>query len=144
MDSTLVFLLVLSASSCLFWLARQRKVINRWSWIAMACLVGWAVVPEGGFRWALLALGLAAALNGLATVPRAFWQRYRVAVALGVCSLVAIWASEIFDLRATIVLWVIAISSGLFVTTVIVSAVRLIRSGRANAAQSRHSESSPR
>ena len=108
----------------------------------MTCVAGSLVVPDGAYRWTLIVLGMAALVMGLARMPRAAWQRYRVLLGLFVCFAVTILASEIFDLNSSGVLWVIGILAGLFIAVVVFSAVRLIRSGRANAGLSPNSKSS--
>ena len=143
MDSVPVLLLALSASSLLLSVILRRRV-GIWSGTAMTCVVGSAVVPDGAYRWTLLGLGVATLVMGLAKVPRAAWQRYRVLVGLFVCFAVTILASEVFDLNSSGVLWVIGILAGLFIAVAVFSAVRVIRSGRANAGLSPSPKSSPR
>jgi hypothetical protein len=103
---------------------------GRLSGLVTICVVASMLVPDGGLKWVLLAVGLAMAVSGLTKVPRAFWSRYRVLVALGVLSVVAIVASEILDLGTAIVAWSVGVSSAAYMTVAIVSGVRLIVSGR--------------
>ena len=106
----------------------------------MTCVAGSLVVPDGALRWTLIVLGIGALGIGIAKVPRAGWQRYRALVGLFVCLAVTILASEVFDLNSSGVLWAIGIQAGLFIAFVVFSAVRLIRSGRANAGLSPNSK----
>lgn len=134
MDAVLVVALVLSVASLL--LKLRLRMRGAWTGIATICLLCALLVPEGVFRWALLILAFAVLVPAFAKVPRAFWYRYRVVVALGVCSIAAILASEAFDLDSTAFLWVIGILSGLFVTAAIVAAVGVIKSIRSGRARS--------
>ena len=140
MDNVPVVLLVLSASSLLLSIILKRRT-GIWSGMAMTCVAGSAVVPEGAYRWILIAIALVALVAGATRVPRAMWQRYRVLIGVGACFAVAILASEVFDLSSSGVLWVIGILAGVFMALAIYSAVRIVRSGRANAGLSPNSKS---
>lgn len=142
MDYAPVVLLALSASSLLLSVILRRRT-GIWSGTAMTCVAGSMVVPDGAHRWTLIVLGVAALGIGIARVPRAAWQRHRVLTGLFVCFAVTVLASEVFDLNSSGVLWAIGIQAGLFIAFVVVSAVRLIRSGSANAGLSPNSKSSP-
>jgi hypothetical protein len=91
------------------------------------------LIPEGAIRWALLSLGFAIVLIAVMKTPRAAWLRHRAVAALGVCAVVAIVASEVFDFSATIVAWVVGIPGAAFIVAVIFSSVSLFRTARANA-----------
>jgi len=85
------------------------------------------MVPDGVYRWAALALAGAALSIAATRVPRQAWAANMVLLISLACAVAAIWIAEFFSLDARVTTWMVGVTGGFLVGSIVFNAVRILR-----------------